>query len=89
MGDKVSVVAFAVTNDAEFAKRQHADLKLPFAIFEGSALRLAFAVEATPRFIVLDGDGILRSTTTGWARHVGDELLDEIGRCGAKQGAAP
>ncbi len=89
MGDRVTVAALAVTNDTEFAQRQHAEMKLPFSIFEGSALRLAFAVEATPRFIVLDGDGILRATTTGWSRHVGDELLDELRRCSSKDGAAP
>ncbi len=81
MGDKLAIAAFAVTNEPEFATKQHADMKLPFPIFEGTALRLAFAVEATPRFVVLDSDGVLRASSTGWGRHIGGELLEEIRRC--------
>lgn len=81
-GDRVTILAMAVTNDPDAARQQHADLKLPFAIHNGSALRLSFAVEATPRFVVLDGEGFLRNAITGWAPHVGEDLLDDIARCG-------
>jgi hypothetical protein len=77
---KVSIMAMAVTTDADIALKQYSAMQLPFPVFDGSALRLAFAVEATPRFIVLDADGTLRASTTGWASHIGDELLEEIGR---------
>lgn len=89
MGDRMGVLAMAVTTDLEIAQRQHADLRLPFPILDGSALRLAFAVEATPRFIVLDADGYVRAATTGWAPQVGEELLEEIRAISARPVGAP
>jgi peroxiredoxin len=83
MGDRVAIMAMAVTTQPDVAHRQHADMKLPFPILDGSALRLTFAVEATPRFIVLDAEGCVRASATGWAAHVGDELIEEIGRVAA------
>jgi len=89
MGDRTGILAMAVTTDLEFAQRQHADLRLPFPILDGSALRLAFAVEATPRFIVLDADGYVRAATTGWAPQVGEEMLEEIRAASARPAGAP
>ena len=89
MGDRVAIMAMAVTTEPSFAQQQQSEMKLPFSILDGSALRLAFAVEATPRFIVLDAEGFVRASSTGWAPHVGDELLDEIQRAGARPADAP
>lgn len=86
-GDRISIVGMAVTTDPDFARAQHAELKLPFPILEGSALRLAFQVDATPRFVVLDGEGYLRETATGWAAHVADQLVAELTRCGTPTAA--
>lgn len=89
LGDRVTILAMAVTNDADRARSQHAEMQLPFSIHDGSALRLSFAVEATPRFIVLDAEGFLKASATGWAPHVGAELLDEIARCGSSANKSP
>lgn len=77
-GDQVSILAMAATTDADAAVRQKAELRLPFAVHDGSALRISFAVDVTPKLIVLDGDGVLRRATTGWAAHVGDEMLEAL-----------
>lgn len=81
MGDQASVVALAVTNDSDYAIRQRGEMKLPFAVHDGAALRLSFGVDATPRFVVLDGEGRLQSAITGWAPHIGEELVGELRRC--------
>jgi len=82
LGDRVSIVAMAVTTDPEFAAKQYAELRLPFHVHDGAALRLTFGVDATPRFVILDAEGYLQFSATGWAAHVGEELLETLGRSG-------
>ncbi len=80
MGDKVNIVAMAVTNEPEQAVRQYAEKRLPFTIFDGAALRIALSVDATPRFVVLDQDGVIRYAITGWSPPIGEELVGELTR---------
>src|SRR5581483_10408807 len=72
--DRIAILAMAVTRDAEAARKQHADLHLPFPILDGQGMRLTFGVEATPRLVVLDGDGIVRAATTGWGYQTPTEM---------------
>ena len=48
------------------AVRQKAEMKLPYSVHDGAALRLTFGVDVTPRFVVLDAEGYLQSAATGW-----------------------
>ena len=77
-GDKLAVMAMAVTNDADFALKQHATMQLPFAILDGRGMHLTFGVKDTPRLVLLDGEGIVRSADTGWAYQVPREIQDEL-----------
>ena len=77
-GDGISLMAMAVTSDPELARRQHGELALPFPILDGGSMRIPFAVDATPRFIVLDGEGVIRHLSTGWAPAVADELREHL-----------
>jgi len=70
--------------DAEIARKQHADLRLPFAVLDGNGLHQMFGVDATPRLIVLDRDGILRYATTGWGLQTPREIDEELTRALAK-----
>ena len=83
-GGRLGFMAMAVTNDAGLARKQHADMKLPFPILDGQGMRLTFGVDATPRFALLDGEGILRYASTGWGAHTPHEITAEVGRCLAK-----
>ena len=56
---ELQVMALAVTADPDLARKQHAELKLPFPIHDGQAMRLTLAQE-TPRLLLLDGQGTLR-----------------------------
>ena len=75
---RCAILAMAVTKEPDFAVRQQTEMKLPFPVYDGTAMRIAFNVEATPRFIVLDADGVIRASTTGWAPHVPDEIREAI-----------
>jgi hypothetical protein len=78
---KVHVLALALTNDLEAAVKQHADLGLPFPVLDGSALRLTLAAEHTPRFVLIDGEGVVRWESTGWGLHSAAEIAQELAAC--------
>ncbi len=75
---KVQVLALAITNDPEAARKQHAELGLPFPVLDGQGLRLTLGVENTPRFVLVDADGVLRWESTGWGYHVPGEIAAEL-----------
>ncbi|MCS7046394.1 MAG: TlpA family protein disulfide reductase [Gemmataceae bacterium] len=79
-GDKVAILAMAVTQDTALVRQQHADLQLPFAICDGRGMHRTFGVDATPRLVLLDGDGVVRAAHTGWGYHVPLEIEDELER---------
>jgi hypothetical protein len=78
---KVNLLAMAVTENAALARKQHAEMKLPFPILEGHALRLTLSVEHTPRFVILDGEGVIRWEMTGWGDHVPAEIAQVLVEC--------
>src|SRR6185436_17791916 len=41
-GQRLGMLALAVTQDAELARKQHADLHLPFPILDGNGMHLTF-----------------------------------------------
>ncbi|HXG13165.1 MAG TPA: redoxin domain-containing protein [Gemmataceae bacterium] len=78
--DQVAVVGLAMSDDAERVRRQHADLKLSFPILNGKGLRISYAVEATPRIMVLDDAGVVRGIYVGWGRETPEEVMAEVRR---------
>jgi peroxiredoxin len=78
---KVHVLAMTLTGDSEAALKQHHELRLPFPVLDGNALRLTLAVEHTPRFVLLDADGVIRWDSTGWGVHVPGEIVQELNHC--------
>lgn len=79
-GDTVGVMAMAVTNDPDFVRKQHGELRLPFPVLDGGGMRLTFGVDATPRLVLLDPEGHVRAAYTGWGFHVPREIDDEMQR---------
>jgi peroxiredoxin len=79
-GDKLGVMAMAATNDVDFVRKQHADLQLPFPVLDGGGMRLTFGVDATPRLVLLDAEGYVRTAHTGWGPHVPRDIADELQR---------
>ena len=77
----LTILALAVTADPDAARKQHADLRLPFPIHDGHGMRITFGVENTPRFVLLDGEGMVRCATTGWGYGTPAEIVEALGQC--------
>jgi peroxiredoxin len=80
-GDHVAVMAMAVGVPADLALKQQRELQLPFAILDGKGMQVTFGVQTTPRLVLLDGDGVVRTAHTGWGSHVSREIQDELASC--------
>ena len=48
-GERVAILAMAVTQDEELVRKQHQTLKLSFPILDGNGMRLTFGADQTPR----------------------------------------
>jgi len=74
----VGVAGLAMSQDGEAVRRQRADLKLTLPLFDGRGLRQTYAVEATPKLVVVDADGVLRGSWVGWGAETHDAVLKEL-----------
>lgn len=79
--NNLAILALAVNDDAQLARKQHQEMRLPFPILAGKGLHLTFGVEATPRLVLLDAEGVMRLAFTGWGLQVPQEIQGEIQRC--------
>jgi peroxiredoxin len=77
----VTVFGLSVTDDANTARKQRAELDLGFPILSGSGLRISYAVETTPKFILIDATGVLRGAYLGWGHETAAEVMTEIRQC--------
>src|ERR1019366_4165371 len=75
--EQVGILAMAVTSDVEVVRKQHSQMRLSFPILDGNGLRLSFGAEQTPRFVVVDAQGLVRLAQTGWGFQTPSEI-DEI-----------
>lgn len=79
---EVIVLGLAYSDDSDAVIKQYRELKLSFPLLPGKGLRLTYAVEATPKFIVIDAEGVVRSTYVGWGREMPPTITEELKRCG-------
>jgi hypothetical protein len=75
---EVAVVGMAMSPDGDAVRKQRADLKLTIPVLDGRGLRQSYAVEATPKMMVIDGDGVLRGAWIGWGAETRDAVLREL-----------
>jgi hypothetical protein len=75
------VLGFAVSGDVDGIRKQHADLKLSFPILSGQGLRQSYGVDATPKLVIVDGNGIVRASHVGWGPETAATVNEEIQRC--------
>jgi hypothetical protein len=78
---QVNVVGLACTNDPKKALQQRAELHIGFPILSGTGLRLSYAVDATPKFVVLDGNGLVRGSYIGWGPETPESVLADLEHC--------
>lgn len=77
---QVSVLAFAVSDDIERIKKQSSDLSLSLPIHAGKGLRQTYGVEATPKLVILDADGVVRGNYSGWGPETATSVTEELQR---------
>jgi hypothetical protein len=80
----ITLMAMAVTQDTELVRRQHEEMKLAFPILDGNGLRLTFDAAQTPRFVLIDAEGMVRFTQTGWGFQTPYEIDAVLERCRKK-----
>jgi peroxiredoxin len=76
----VQVLGMCVADDRAAALKQRTDWKLTFPILGGGGLRLSYAVETTPKIMILDADGIVRGAYLGWGGETPLEVATELKR---------
>jgi peroxiredoxin len=74
----LQVVGLSVSDDAEAVKKQKESLKLTFPLLGGGGLRVSYAVETTPKFVLVDPSGVVRGAFLGWGRETPSEVLAEL-----------
>jgi hypothetical protein len=66
--------------DPSDAKKLHLDSKAGVAIFDGTDVYKTHGLEATPVFIVVDADGIIRHVSRGWGGETAATVTREFER---------
>jgi peroxiredoxin len=85
----LAVVGLSVVDDDKKVLAQRDALKLTFPLLHGGGLRVSYAVETTPKIVLLDASGVVRGTYLGWGRETPDEVLTELRRWLSTGPAAP
>jgi peroxiredoxin len=78
--ENVTVLGMVMSNDAERARKQRDTLHLGFPLLDGTGLRQSYEIEATPKVILLDGQGVVRSSQLGWGLETPSAVLGELKR---------
>jgi peroxiredoxin len=76
----VTVLGLSASDDAEYVRRQHEEYRLDFPILSGGGLRINYAVDATPKLIVLDAAGVVRASYVGWGPETPTAVVEELKR---------
>jgi hypothetical protein len=77
---RLVVVGLSVAGNPEVVRRQHDELGLTFPILDGTGLRIGYAIETTPKFVVLDAANIVRGSWLGWGHETPEDVREELKR---------
>jgi peroxiredoxin len=78
--DEAIVVGLAMSEDGEKVRKQRDDLHLTIPVLNGLGLRKSYDVEATPKLMVLDAEGVVRGVYEGWGQETAANVLAELKR---------
>jgi peroxiredoxin len=77
---ELQVVGLAMSDDAELVRKQRDRFRLTFPLLNGTALRMSYAVDTTPKLVVLDPKGVVRGSYVGWGHETPEGVLAEVQR---------
>jgi hypothetical protein len=75
---EVAVVGLAMSDDAELVNRQRLVKRWHFPVLDGTGLRISYAVEDTPKLVLIGADGVVRATFVGWGSETAAEVNAEL-----------
>jgi peroxiredoxin len=78
--DEATVVGLAMSEDGEKVRKQRDELHLTIPILNGLGLRKSYDVEATPKLMVLDAEGVVRGAYVGWGQETAGNVLADLKR---------
>lgn len=78
--EAITVLGMAVSDDTEGILKQHKALYLRIPVVSGKGLRQSYAVDATPKVVLVDGDGLVRAAYEGWGREMPLAVTQELDR---------
>ena len=67
--------------DPDAAKRVYARAKDSVPLLPGKGLRITYGVDATPKLLVIDADGVVRGSYVGWGLEIPGAVSEELKRC--------
>jgi len=76
----VMVVGLSVSDDVRTVQRQRVQTGVDFPLLHGNGLRISYAVETTPKIVLVDATGIVRGSYVGWGRETASEVLADLRR---------
>jgi peroxiredoxin len=79
--DQVVVLGMAVSDDLTLLTKQRAALRLTYPMLSGTGLRLSYAVDATPKMVVLDAAGVVRGSYVGWGPETPRSVTEDLKKC--------
>jgi peroxiredoxin len=77
---QVNVLGMAMSDDGDAVRKQRDALHVTFPLLNGSGLRHSFAIEATPKVVVLDSTGVVRSGYVGWGSETPNAVVEDVKR---------
>jgi peroxiredoxin len=80
-GDQVHVITLAVSDEVDRLLQQRKDMKVTVPVLSGTGLRLTYGVEATPKVVVIDAAGVVRTSYIGWGPETPFTVLEDLRRC--------
>jgi peroxiredoxin len=78
--DSLSVIGLAVSDDVQRALKQRDQLKLSFPLLSGTGLRLSYAIDATPKLVLIDSTGTVRGSYVGWGLETPHSITEDLKR---------
>jgi peroxiredoxin len=76
----LTVLGLSVSDDSGLVQQQRTALGLTFPILNGSGLRVSYAVETTPKLVLLGSAGMVRGAYLGWGQDTLQEIQEELHR---------
>jgi peroxiredoxin len=78
---RVAVLGLVMSEDVPRVRRQHDELRLTFPLLDGTGLSTSYAVDSTPKLMVLDAGGVVVGSYTGWGQETPGAVLRDLQRC--------